>query len=265
MSCPCVFTSQFDRMLLFTFFTAVTAPLVLAKSAPDRAELPVKLEVRRPVDSSVANIHVNGYASREQPLSYTYGSCDATNQHGDGLEHHIGQSRGHDRLIWRLPAHGARSGRCISAWNSASDLVGRSEPIEIQQRRIEKRTKVSMDNSSHIDAEGPWFDGVALLRSLNMSAVDTEAAKSKDVAIVGAGMAGLMTWLCLHQAGMKNLHIVEAAQRLGGRVHTAYFGDPSERLYQEMGPMRVSLSRVYDALDRIRDEKKTKKELSLRS
>ena len=44
---------------------------------------------------------------------------------------------------------------------------------------------------------------------------------------------------------MTNLTIIEASQRLGGRVHTAYFGDPSERQYQEMGPMRFPLSVTY--------------------
>jgi hypothetical protein len=51
-----------------------------------------------------------------------------------------------------------------------------------------------------------------------------------------------MTWLALNESGMSKLSIVEAAQRLGGRVHTAYFGDRSERQYQEMGPMRFPLS-----------------------
>lgn len=53
-----------------------------------------------------------------------------------------------------------------------------------------------------------------------------------------------MTYLVLSQAGMKNLEIIEAGNRLGGRVHTAYLsGGPSgfqngTFSYQEMGPMR---------------------------
>lgn len=102
-----------------------------------------------------------------------------------------------------------------------------------------------MDNSSDIDAEGPWFDGVELLEASEISAVDVQAAKSKEIAIVGAGMAGLMTWLALNQSGLSNLTIIEAGQRLGGRVHTAYFGDPKHRQHQEMGPMRFPLSITY--------------------
>lgn len=96
-----------------------------------------------------------------------------------------------------------------------------------------------MNNETGIDTWGPWFDGVELLQSKNLSAVDVESAKSKEIAIVGAGMSGLMTYLVLHQAGMTNVSILEASQRLGGRVHTAYLsGGPFDYSYQEMGPMR---------------------------
>lgn len=39
---------------------------------------------------------------------------------------------------------------------------------------------------------------------------------------------------------MTNLHLIEAANRLGGRVRTVYFsGGPFDYSYQEMGPMRL--------------------------
>jgi monoamine oxidase len=59
-------------------------------------------------------------------------------------------------------------------------------------------------------------------------------AKSKEVAIVGTGIAGLMVWLNLNMVGLKNVTIIEAAQRLGGRVHTAYLGPSKGRQYQEV-------------------------------
>lgn len=96
-----------------------------------------------------------------------------------------------------------------------------------------------MDNSTGIDVLGPWFEGVALLENKQPGPVDVKAAKSKDIAIVGAGMSGLMSYLVLRQAGMRNLKILEAGQRLGGRVHTEYLsGGPFDYSYQEMGPMR---------------------------
>lgn len=96
-----------------------------------------------------------------------------------------------------------------------------------------------MTQANGFDTWGPWFEGVNLLQGKDFGVIDVEAAKSKDVAIVGAGMSGLMAWLVLHQAGMTNLSIIEAANRLGGRVHTEYLsGGPFDYSYQEMGPMR---------------------------
>lgn len=100
-----------------------------------------------------------------------------------------------------------------------------------------------MTNASGIDPLGPWFDGVELLSQKEPSVVDVDAAKSKEIAIVGAGMSGLMTYLVLSQAGFTNISILEAGQRLGGRLHTAYLsGGPFDYSYQEMGPMRFPLT-----------------------
>lgn len=96
-----------------------------------------------------------------------------------------------------------------------------------------------MTRENGFEPWGPWFDGVELLSHTNISTVDVEKAKAKEVAIVGAGMSGLMTYLVLSQAGLTNISIIEASERLGGRVHTAYLsGGPFDYSYQEMGPMR---------------------------
>lgn len=96
-----------------------------------------------------------------------------------------------------------------------------------------------MNGQNGIDTLGPWFDGVELLSQKEPAAIDVEAAKRKEIGIVGAGMSGLMSFLILHQAGFTNVSILEAGQRLGGRVHTAYLsGGPFDYSYQEMGPMR---------------------------
>ena len=52
-----------------------------------------------------------------------------------------------------------------------------------------------MTEENGFDVLGPWFDGVAHLTKTNITTVDEEAAKSKEIAIVGAGMSGLMTYL----------------------------------------------------------------------
>lgn len=96
-----------------------------------------------------------------------------------------------------------------------------------------------MTGANGIDPLGPWFDGVELLKQKEVASVNVAAAKDKQIAIVGAGMSGLMTYLVLSQAGFTNISIIEASQRLGGRVHTEYLsGGPFDYSYQEMGPMR---------------------------
>ncbi|KIW24357.1 uncharacterized protein PV07_10076 [Cladophialophora immunda] len=224
--------------------SALLLPCVLAVS------LPVKLHLKRAVDSGLANIHLAYDRPIATEVVFTYGPCKAKTP---GEAHHlVGRSHScdHDRLLWKVPEY-TPTGQCLSAWDARQNLVGRSVPVSIApnakaaRRRLRKRQadfSIQMDNSSGIDAEGPWFDGVVALKNKEISAVNAQEAKSKEIAIVGAGMAGLMTWLALNQSGMTNVSLIEAAQRLGGRVHTAYFGDPSERQYQEMGPMRFPLS-----------------------
>ena len=97
-----------------------------------------------------------------------------------------------------------------------------------------------MGESNGIDTLGPWFDGVALLKNKEPGPVDVNAAKNKEIAIVGAGMSGLMSYLLLTQAGMKNVKILEAGQRLGGRVHTEYLsGGPFDYSYQGDGTYAI--------------------------
>ncbi|KIW44439.1 uncharacterized protein PV06_02910 [Exophiala oligosperma] len=224
--------------------------LALFSSCVLGTSLPVNLHLKRVVDSGLANIHVTYHENVHSEVVFTYGPCEASTP---GEAHHlVGRAKhcDHDRLLWKIPEL-TPTGLCLSAWDNKQSLIGRSAPVSIAsnakttRRRLRKRQSdftIAMDNSSGIDAEGPWFDGVALLKNKEISAVDVRTAKSKEIAIVGGGMAGLMTWLALNQSGMTNLSIIEAGQRLGGRVHTAYFGDPSERQYQEMGPMRFPLS-----------------------
>ncbi|KAJ9607303.1 hypothetical protein H2200_008376 [Cladophialophora chaetospira] len=227
----------------------LSAALLLPCALAASASLPVSVHLKRTVDSGLANIHVVYDRPTHSEVAFTYGPCQARTP---GEAHDLvarSKSCDHDRLLWKVPED-APTDFCISAWE-AQTLVGRSDPVAIRpsaktaRRRLRKRQDdfgIAMDNSSGIDAEGPWFDGVVLLKDKEISTVNVREAKSKEIAIVGAGMAGLMTWLALNESGLTNVSLIEAAQRLGGRVHTAYFGDPSDRQYQEMGPMRFPLS-----------------------
>ncbi|KAL8930405.1 MAG: hypothetical protein Q9208_000588 [Pyrenodesmia sp. 3 TL-2023] len=233
--------------------TLLVLGLVVAFGISAPADLPIKLEVRTVLDSRSANIHFSQRDDSVYPFSVTYGACGSSGvvyeKHHDISTVH---AQGTDRLIWLLPDDIKSSG-CLSAWSSTDELVGRSEPLVINKEsrrwrkkrhldsgtRLSKRASIPMTNSSGVDAIGPWFDGVAALEDVQIGAVDAAQAKAKKIAIVGAGMAGLMTWLCLNASGFQNLEIIEAGQRLGGRVQTAYLeGGPSDYQYQEMGPMR---------------------------
>ncbi|KAL8695016.1 MAG: hypothetical protein Q9224_003467 [Gallowayella concinna] len=197
--------------------------LFAAAAATSLADLPVKLEVKAPLNSRSANIHLSQSHRSVYPFTVTYGDCPTRN---DRLASHHTIStvyhQGTDRLVWLLPDDIA-SGGCLSAWSSNSELVGHSRPLAINKEsrqwikksRLEKGTKlgkrasIPMTSASGIDAGGPWFDGVEVLKQ-------------------------------------KEISVVDAAQRLLLRVHTAYLeGGPSDYQYQEMGPMRFPESIQY--------------------
>ncbi|KAI1113246.1 L-amino acid oxidase [Nemania sp. NC0429] len=218
-----------------------------ALALPSTSSFPVRVETRAKLDSRLANVHIHIQGQVDGPIRYTYGGCSDGSSHT--AESFIGETSNEksSRLVWIIPEDITESG-CISAWNAQRTLVGRSAEIRpVLKKRQMKRGlySIAMDNSTGIDTWGPWFDGVKLLKDKEVCAVDVAAAKSKDIAIVGAGMSGLMTYLILHQSGFTNVRILEASQRLGGRVHTQYLsGGPFNYSYQEMGPMRFPETRT---------------------
>lgn len=102
-----------------------------------------------------------------------------------------------------------------------------------------------MTEANGFDPLGVWYAGVEALSQKEPSTADVRAAKHKSIGIVGAGMSGMMTYLVLHEAGLENLTILEAADRLGGRVQTSYLtGGPSDYSYQELGAMRLPVDYI---------------------
>ena len=156
--------------------------------------LPLHLSVKFPLDSQAANVHVSGSDYSADPFIVTYGGCHALTRPYEA--HHIISKitkQSHDRLVWVLPEDIPENG-CLSAWSAQHQLIGRSEPLEVnkysrpwikkrelnQGRRLSKRASIPMTNASGIDAQGPWFDGVELLKEKEIGSVDVAAAKAKS-------------------------------------------------------------------------------------
>lgn len=200
---------------------------------------------------SVHNIHISfAEHAPEGHVEVLYGDCGLDTR--DAAHHSVSsfpvrRDAGAlpDRLVWIVPRD-AVDGGCLHAYSGEQPL-GRSQPITITVSSSRKRELLHEIG----DSNGAWFDGVQYLESKNQTGTVTEEAKKKKIAIVGGGMAGLMTSLLLSSVGMHNWHITESSERIGGRVRTKYLADtePDDYQYQEMGPMRFPVSVTYRDTD----------------
>ncbi|KAG5988818.1 hypothetical protein E4U43_004625 [Claviceps pusilla] len=256
-------------LLLGTLGTASIVHATATGTNGNNSHLPMQLSVRGELTTRLANVHVSTSRAVPGRVSFTHGSCTAQSQEDShhvvsSVESGVGgaavDSDGDARLVWIMPED-APDGGCISAWNEKGALVGRSEPLELPKQKRKPKPKpknknkmkrqassdhhIAMNKATGFDALGQWFDGVRFLKEKQPGAVDVGAAKKKDIAIVGAGLSGLTTYLLLHQAGFTNLQVLEASNRLGGRVHTQYLtGGPRDYSYQELGAMRLAVDYV---------------------
>ncbi|KAJ5160470.1 uncharacterized protein N7482_007474 [Penicillium canariense] len=193
---------------------------------------------------SLHNVHVDFLdESFEGHLKLVYGGCDIESPvHG---HHEVGsmfikRDARPDRFVWITPAD-APHAHCLHAFSGSTSL-GRSSPIAVTYS-IAKRESIA----DVADTMGPWFDGVAYMKSKKNSATFASKAKNTSVAILGGGMSGLMTSHLLESVGIHNWHIFESSERVGGRIRTKYLNNtrPDQYQYQEMGPMRFPVSITY--------------------
>ncbi|XP_045461118.1 spermine oxidase-like isoform X2 [Harmonia axyridis] len=83
-----------------------------------------------------------------------------------------------------------------------------------------------------------------------MNSIKNTKQKVEDVIIVGAGAAGIAALSKLLDYGIENVKILEAENRIGGRVHSIYFGDAyvdlgAEEVHGENGNIIVELAKQF--------------------
>ncbi|KAJ5597204.1 hypothetical protein N7537_007288 [Penicillium hordei] len=221
-------------------------PVALAASVPQD----IDISVRDTTASKIINIHLKYPDAAFKEHVFTYGNCSSrsfsssqlTIAHGSG-----GVKSSEDtRLVWVVPDD-VSSGGCIMAWERNKILIGQSEPLALEgilRPKLTKRDRISMTNDSGIDAEGPWSNGVTLLKNQEIGTIDV--GKAKAIGILGAGISGLMTYFLLNSVGFTNLQISESTDRVGGRIWTEYFELPDSKYqYQEMGAMRIPITATF--------------------
>lgn len=193
--------------------------------------------------NSLHNIHVDFLSPFEGHLQLVYGECgieDPAQSHHEIGSTFVEREALPKRFVWTTPSDTPTS-HCVHAF-SGSRRVGRSDPIKVSSK-LNKREKIA----DVADAMGPWFEGVAYMESKPHDKAFVTQAKNSSVAIVGAGISGLMTSLLLDSVGIHNWHIYESSERIGGRIRTKYFNNttPDDYQYQEIGAMRFPVSITY--------------------
>ncbi|KAI9923764.1 hypothetical protein ASPWEDRAFT_54814 [Aspergillus wentii DTO 134E9] len=193
---------------------------------------------------SLHNIHIEFADKQFQGhVEFVYGDCSIqhpTESHHTITSHFVTRDAHPERLVWVTPPD-AQGLHCIHAFSS-SILLGRSSPITVTPV-MKKRESIA----DVADMEGPWFDGIAYMKSKAQDKALVAKSKNTSVAILGGGMSGLMTSHLLESVGIHNWHIYESSGRVGGRIRTKYLNNtrPDEYQYQEMGPMRFPVSITY--------------------
>lgn len=105
----------------------------------------------------------------------------------------------------------------------------------------EVRVLLNTDSKSWSETYANWLEkhaekqGYGVRKTIQLQPLPN--LTEKRVGIIGGGMAGLYAGLILRREGVP-FHILEANDRLGGRVFTHRFG-PEKGQYLEAGAMRI--------------------------
>ncbi|KAJ6126661.1 hypothetical protein N7523_002273 [Penicillium sp. IBT 18751x] len=205
------------------------------------------LQFRKPhsiQSGSLYNVHLHIHDENfEGRLHIVYGDCKlkkpADAHHELGF-YNVTHGAHPERIVWVTPSD-TPNAHCLFAFSESESIVGRSSPITI------KPPSNLFDGMTHVmNASHGWFQGIDYMKAKPLPTVDA-SSKNASIAIIGAGMAGLMTSQLLTSIGLHNWHMFESSQRMGGRVRTVYLNGsrPDEYQYQEIGPMRFPVEIEY--------------------
>jgi hypothetical protein len=124
---------------------------------------------------SLQNVHIEyGSGSFTGELAMIYGDCSLVKKHE--LHHLVGETTVTPvskprKFVWIIPED-VKSGGCLHAF-SGDKLIGRSDRITVREP-LKKRQSIA----DVADIDGPWFDGVAYMKSRQNS--DTFVAEAKN-------------------------------------------------------------------------------------
>ena len=206
-----------------SLLAAVTL-LPLAAAEPIRPQ-PVTFNGPFEVEANgIRNINIEFNDSIDGDLTIVYGACDM----GSAAEahHHIGSTfvgehafakrhaewadRRPTKFVWISPSD--ISSGCLHAFSN-DKMVGRSEEFSVKRRKMKKRGTFAEVG----DPMGPWFDGVEYLKQKQPNETFVAATKEKKFGIIGAGISGLMTAVCMVQpAAFESADSLLADSRIRG-------------------------------------------------
>ncbi|CEH19540.1 l-amino acid oxidase [Ceraceosorus bombacis] len=232
----------------------VASLLPAALASPDLVSVRPSADLQR---GSLASLHFGWLSSEafthsaerhdDAHYSVTHGLCDESFQ--QALAKFSGKP---ERLAWVVPEDIVEQG-CLFVQHRGSEgeephIVGRSSAFNVAQPRKFKRAADFQEENpllKDFESLGAWFDGVAAIRAkTNSDGAVVSRSKNTSIGIVGAGVAGLATGLMLDSVGLRNWHIIEASDKVGGRFRSRYVGPTKE--IAEMGPMRLPYTVKYD-------------------
>ncbi|KAL1916166.1 uncharacterized protein VTP21DRAFT_6170 [Calcarisporiella thermophila] len=173
------------------------------------------------------NIHIKYYKHYDDSITFEFAPCDSTNRtvHSILGTVEIPSEEPPTKFSWLVPEHPVSdSAQCIQIWNEENELITQSEPLTLSQPIVKR------------SGEGRHFIVAQHLEKRDHFKA-AEDHKKKRVGIVGAGMAGLYAGFLLESVGLP-YEILEASDRIGGRVWTHYF-DNDKTQFAELGPMRI--------------------------